>query len=306
MSNRFNCENQSGTDKKISRQVETDILLNLVNEQIARQSFDYRDGDLLKQMVESLGDSRGLVRLNFVEIFGKIGKAATPFLISALTSHKDPVVRRSSAKALAQISDPQAIAALREALLNDEDRVVQGSAAGALARTGAAAVPALLEIIAASDRPAQIKGHATWALAFIGTKGKQDLYKAITSKEPEVRFAVVGALAKVAEENGEDLALNILVNALSDSASIVRCEAAAALANLIYLPAIPLLIKLLNHPDKESRKAAALALMKIGRGDDSTLQQENILKALAIASHSESQEEVRRAISLAVSQIKNK
>lgn len=255
---------QSGSDPVLQAQAQTDALLQMVNEQIALQTFDPNDNQLLKRMVESMGDYRGMVRLGFAEALGAVGKPATPFLREALSNHPNPVVRRASAKTLTLIADPIAIPDLVHALLNDEDTVVQGSAVGALAQIGEAAVPALLEILASPEHSESIKGHAAWALAFIGAEAKEHLYRAINSDSAEVRAAVVGAIAKIAQEDAEKGTFNILVDALSDPAENVRCEAAAVLGNLTYRPAMPNLVELLHHPDWESRKAAALALMKIG------------------------------------------
>ena len=297
MSNEIQLENQSGEDSILQSQVGTDALLERVNEQIGRQTFDYNDRQLLKSMVESLGDSRGMVRLGFVEAFGKIGNPATPFLLESLASHPNPVVRRSSAKALAIIADPKAIPTLIDALLKDEDTVVKGSSAGALARIGEAVVPALLEILASPKNPGTTKGHATWALAFIGAKAKEQFYQAIDSDSPEVRAAVVGAIANITEENPEDRAFALLVNALKDLDLNVRVEAAAALGKLKYRAALPNLIELLALPDSESRKAAAIALMKIG--------DRAAIEPLQAASNQEAEQTVKGAIDLAISQIQN-
>jgi bilin biosynthesis protein len=78
-----------------------------------------------------------------------------------------------------------------------------------------------------------------------------------------VRAAVVGAIAKVAQEDPKPDLFEILVNALHDPDSDVRCEAASAMGNLSYQPALPHLIKLLQHPEVNTRKAAVLALMKL-------------------------------------------
>jgi bilin biosynthesis protein len=138
---------------------------------------------------------------------------------------------------------------------------------GALARIGEASVPALLDILA-HDHPESTKGHAAWALAFIGAQAKEHLYREMTSDAPEVRTAVVGAIAKVAQEDPEEkAAFTYLIQALSDDTAMVRSEAAIALGNLAYHPALPPLIALLQHSDLESRRAAALALMKIGNPD---------------------------------------
>ena len=152
----------------------------------------------------------------------------------------------------------------------------------------------MLDILASADSTESNKGHAAWALAFIGSKAKEQLYAVYNSDSPEVRAAVVGAIAKVAEENREDTkALNLLVESLNDSAANVRSEAAAVLGNLKYEPAIPVLTELLNHSEGETRKSAALSLMKIG--------DRNSIEPLQIALEKESEEGVEKAIALAIS-----
>ena len=273
---------------------ETDELLAKVNQQLAEDTFDHSDRQLIWQMVECLGDTRGLVRLGYAEALGAVGKSAVDILIDALLHHDNVVVRRAAGKTLTLIEDPQAVPPLIQALLKDEDTVVQASAIGALARTGEAAVQPLLEVLASPDSSESNKGHAAWALAFIGAKAKNQLYTAYKSDSAEVRAAVVGAIAKVAEENRDDLqALNVLVESLNDTAANVRSEAAAVLGNLKYQPAVPTLIDLLNHSEGETRKSAALSLMKIGDRDAITPLQDALDR--------ETKEGIKRAITLAVS-----
>lgn len=280
---------------------ETDTLLQTVREQLSLNTFDTNDRQVIQQMIECLGDSRGMTRLGFAESLGQVGKPAVPQLLEALAHHENVVVRRAAAKTLTLIADPEAVPHLIHALLNDEDTVVKGSSVGALAKTGEAAVPALLEILASPEHPESTKGHAAWALAFIGVEAKEFLYREISSDSPVVRAAVVGAIAKVAQDNPEEQAFNILVNALNDRDETVRCEAAAVLGNLTYQPAIPKLFELLGHPNGETRKSAALALMKIGK--EETAPRDAVLEALQTASNQESETMVQRAINLAISQI---
>ncbi|WP_019507792.1 HEAT repeat domain-containing protein [Pleurocapsa sp. PCC 7319] len=273
---------------------ETDELLAKVNQQIAEETFNHHDQHLIKQMVECLGDTRGLVRMYYAEALGKVGKPAVNPLIDALLHHSNVVVRRAAGKTLTLIEDPQAVPHLIYALLNDQDTVVQASAIGALARTGEASVTPLLKVLSSPDSTESNKGHAAWALAFIGSQAKDQLYEAYGSQSPEVRAAVVGAIAKVAEENRDDTkALNLLVNSLNDSAANVRSEAAAVLGNLKYQPAIPNLRKLLSHSEGETRKSAALSLMKIG--------DRNSIEPLQDALKTEADEGVKKAIALAIS-----
>ena len=273
---------------------ETDELLAKVQQQLADGTFDEGDQQLIGQMVECLGDTRGLVRLGYAEALGVVGKPAVAPLIDGLLHHPNVVVRRAAGKTLTLIEDPVAVPHLIHALLNDQDTVVQASAIGALARIGTASVTPLLEVLASSDSSESNKGHAAWALAFIGVKAKEQLYTAYDSDSPEVRAAVVGAIAKVVEENQDETeALNLLVNALEDDAANVRSEAAAVLGNLKYQPAIPVLQKLLYHSAKETRKSAALSLMKIG--------DRNSIAPLQTALNNENNEGNKKAISLAIS-----
>lgn len=260
----LNADPHAGYDPVRQFQSENDALLERVTEQITLDRFDPTDQATLKRLVDGFADSRGMVRLSIAETLGEIGEAATPVLLHGLAHDPNPVVRRACAKTLTLIGDATAVPDLIHALLHDEDTVVQGSAIGALARTGEAAVPPLLEILASPDRPESMKGHAAWALSFIGTEAKDLVYQQLHAESPEVRAAVVGVVAKVAQEQADAQAFQLLVQALEDSESIVRAEAAAILGNLAYLPALPALVRLLHHTDWESRKTAALALMKLG------------------------------------------
>ena len=271
---------------------ETDRLLERVKQQLREETFERQNQQLIRQMVECLGDTRGLVRLGYAEALGVVGQPAVDILIEALLHHPNVVVRRAAGKTLTLIEDPAAVPYLIEALVKDEDTVVQASAIGALARTGVPSVDPLLEVLASPNSSESNKGHAAWGLAFIGAPAKEKLYAAYDSTSPEVRAAVVGAIAKQGEENPDDTrALDLLVNALNDKVADVRSEAAAVLGNLKYQPAIPVLQNLLNHPEAETRKSSALSLMKIGDRDSITrlqtaLEQEknaSAQKALALA-----------------------
>lgn len=273
---------------------ETDELLDRVNQQLANGTFNHQDRQLIKQMVECLGDTRGLVRLGFAEALGVVGKPAVDTLIEALLHHSNEVVRRAAGKTLTLIEDPVAVPHLIHALLNDQDTVVQASAIGALARIGIPSVNPLLEVLASPNSSESNKGQAAWGLAFIGAQAKEQLHTAYDSDSPEVRAAVVGAIAKIAEEDRNDTqSLDLLVNALNDSVADVRSEAAAVLGNLKYQPAVPVLQELLHHPQPETRQAAALSLMKIG--------DRHSLPALQTALAQESNPQTKKAIALALS-----
>ncbi|MEO0352921.1 MAG: HEAT repeat domain-containing protein [Cyanobacteria bacterium P01_A01_bin.15] len=280
------------------RQEATDVLVRRVNEQIDVLSFDESDGDTLRQLVESFSDRRGLMRLRIAETLGQIGEAATPVLVEALANHPNEVVRRACAKTLTLIADPTAVPVLVNSFLNDSDTVVQGSSVGALARTGRPAAPDLLRILEDPSHSETIKGHAAWALAFMGSEAKDLLLAALNAESEAVRTAVVGAIAKVAQEDASPSNFDILLNALGDDAESVRCEAAAVLGNLAHQPAVAPLLTLLQHPSSETRKSAVLAIMKIGQADT--------VAALETAMAQESDDSLQPIFNLAISQIQKK
>jgi bilin biosynthesis protein len=245
-------------------QAANDILIQDVNDQISLGTFDSSDRKILGQLVEGLGDPRGLVRLRFAETIGDIGEIVTPFLTEALANHPNVVLRRAAAKTLTIIADPSAVPNLLQSFLNDPDTVVRSSSAGALARTGEASALALLGILESSDQPQDIKGQAAWALAFIGADAAEHLYKALNSESIDVRCAVIGAIGHVAQEQLDEKSCNILISALTDPEPIIRTEATAAFGQVNYPEAIPHLILALKDAELGVRKAAINALGKIG------------------------------------------
>lgn len=276
---------------------ETDALYEAVRHPIIDKTFNTEtDATKLQQMIESLGDKRGITRLNFAEAIGAIGTPATPHLIQALTHHQNPVVRRAAAKTLTLIADPTAVPTLIHSLLNDPDTVVRTSVTGALARTGSASVPALLNVIASSTTPEDSKGLATWALAFIGPDAQSHIISAIQSPIPEVRTAVITTLGTIAQETRNPEIINHIIQALDDPDPDTRSEATTALSNLQYQNALPKLIQLLTtHPHPETRKAAALALMKLGN--------QSALPKLQTAAQNETSTIVIPIIKLAIVQL---
>jgi bilin biosynthesis protein len=295
----LNPEAQMEQDPVLLAQAQTDSLIQLVTEQISLETFDPKNQDLLIQLIESFSDPRGMVRLRIAETLSEIGEPATPFLLKALAEHSNPVVRRAAAKTLTLIADPLAIPVLLHALIHDEDTVVKGSSIGALARIGEPAVPTLLDLLASPDHSESIKGHAAWALAFIGADAKDQLYAAMASDSVDVRCAVVGAIANLAQETQETKAIEILFTALKDPDSGIRIESASALGKLTQQPmAIAHLIPVLQDSDPEVRKTVALSLMKLG--DRSTVS------VLQDALGQENEASIRPVIQLAITQLEKR
>ncbi len=299
MTNSPNASGPGATEALTPAQEAVDALLVQVAQQIVDKTLDPNNQELFEQLVEGFSDTRGLVRLRIAETLGsEIGTPTTQAVMAGLANHDNPVVRRACGKTLTLIANPEAIPTLVHSLLHDEDMVVHGSCAGALARLGTPAVPALLEVLQAEDLPENTKGHVIWALAFNALEAKETFYEAYESGSEAVRVGMVGAIAKVAQDAPEERAFQLLISALDDDVEDVRSEAAAVLGNLSHKPAMPKLLEMLNHTAPLSRKAAALAIMKIGDGE--------AIAPLQSAVEQEGEDEVKSAMKLAVSQLERK
>lgn len=222
------------------------------------------DTQAIERMVAGLGDKRGLLRLTFAESLGTVGSAAVPALCQAMCDHDNVTVRRAAAKTLTLISDKQALPHLLTALLNDADPVVQGSAVGAMAVIGADAVDGLLNIIVDPNNTPMQTGLASWGLAFVGARAPQALRDAAKSDNALIRTAAIAALGDQIQNQGDEEARQLLLDALKDPDEEVRSEATTLMGKLNDSRwAMPLLIPNLQDSSPLVRKNAALALMKL-------------------------------------------
>lgn len=222
-------------------------------------------------------------RLALVEAFGRIGTPALPYLLHALSTCPNPVVRRSCGKALAKIRHPSATDALIHTLVNDDDTVTRASAAGALARMDGTAVDKLMRLIADTEVGMTAKGHAAWAVAFMRGDAAERLYAYVHDDSVDVRLAVIAALGGMAQGDslpdmaggGDDdwgdveighmkrRAVAAIKGMLADREIDVRAEAVMALANAGCAEYAHLIAAFLDD-EAELRRCACLALMKVG------------------------------------------
>ena len=270
-----------------------DQLIEYVSEQIELLAFD--EGEvaqlerLIVQMIKGLADPRRAQRIQLVDALSQIGEPATPFLLDALNSQLESVVRRACCHALSNIGDERAVSGLAMALAGDQDISVKSAAAGALAKIGAPAFDALRDLLASDTVSESCKGHAAWAMTSMSREVPARLYDCMKDPSPAVRTAAVGAIAQIAQrqiaqrqitpeqftpeqitqkQTEKELSaaqpLSLLIQSLNDASSEVRIEAIAHLARLNYQQARGSLVNCLQDGQWEVRKAAILALGKLG------------------------------------------
>ncbi len=256
------------------------------------------DEDRIALMIAGLGDSRGLLRRAFAESLGRVGPAATKPLREALLNSPNVVLRRAAAKTLKLVGDPSSLPDLLEALINDEDPVVQGSSAGAIAIFGDKAVELLMTVLVNPKTSALQQGLASWALAFVGAEAPNAIRKAAKSKHSLIRAAAISALGDQIHCLGDETAIKLVIEALSDPESNVRAEATSLIGEMNKPSFIQkYLIPKLNDIDPQVRKNAALALMK--------LKEVKYLAKIRALHFNEKDESVRKVLGLVMNELVN-
>lgn len=171
----------------------------------------------------------------------------------------DADVRETAARALGDLDDPRAVAALVRALANDTDAGVRKMAAWALGEIESEeAVPALGAAL--RDSSVEVRRMAIWALGEIESpEAVPWLIPAVRDADVEVRRKAVWALGEIESE----AAVDALAGALSDSDAEVRKTAAWAIGEIESVQAVPALAEALADDNAEVRKTAAWAIGEI-------------------------------------------
>ena len=213
-----------------------------------------------------------------------MGDAGAPVLIAAL---KRPEARGGAATLIARLATPAkaAVPGLIEALA-DRDADVRREVLFALATIGpdaAAAAPAIVGHL--QDPEVRIRATAAYALGRIGPAAKAaipPLRQELTSAELLSRVAGAWALAHIAPQDEQVVrdAVPVLIRGLQSPTAAVRRGAADALGR-IGKPAIAAqgaLETATRDPDETVRKAALLALERMGAVLDGPVPQQAVPK----------------------------
>jgi HEAT repeat protein len=207
---------------------------------------------------------------------------------------RDWIVREQAALTLAKIGNPQTLELLI-ADLNSSNRFVREQAASILAQIGN---PQALEILIADLNNLSIVSFIIWLTLLVvdGRVNPQAVEVLVTvlndSDKGWFRAWAASALAKIGNPQG----LEFLIAALNDSDNDVRQYAASALARIGNYQGVEVLITALNDSDNDVRRRAASAL-----ADISNPQGLEILIALL----NDSNADVRQQATLALEKIGN-
>ncbi len=253
-----------------------------------REAADACDPDLLPVIERALHDAEAEVRLEAVSALDVLGDAqCVPPLIGALHD-QDPDVRREAAKALAELKDPAGAAPLLKAVEATADPWILAALLEALKPLRSVdALPAATARLDHADP--QVRTAAVGVLGYLqSAQGVGPLIAlsahdtAAAVRHAALRGLVHGEAAQVAPA---------ALAALRDAEWIIRAEAAAILGKLRHAEAAPVLTGLLDfEPQWQVREQAveALGLLRhkpavpaIGRSLASPVS--NLRKAAVIA-----------------------
>lgn len=230
-----------------------------------------------------------------VQTYGKRGaKTASPQLIEAL-KHDSPEVRQAAAEALALLKEERAISPLADAaaarvrdrefmmtaavtilgslrleqvkqLVTSKNLDVRQMAIRALAEfaKGSRPRPDVVSILqeARKDSDLQIRRSAVFALARLQDDGiARDLSDMRKDPDAEIRQQV--AIALTASSPKFTDAGKLLDEMVKDTDKKVRIEAIGGLAKRKELASVPALVKLVQQPDPEVRRAVYAALLAL-------------------------------------------
>lgn len=188
----------------------------------------------LKQLTAALRSDNAVVRYKAVLALGEMGAEAAPAVkdLARLLSDPQPVIRRAVAQVLGQLGEDAApaVPALARAL-RDRDPGVRELAGTALGAVGEKAAPSLLKMLQEGEAAKRVL--AIVAIDGVGLKDVEvvkALSKAAKDTSSEVRRAALFVLAKLDVE--PEMVLPILRAALGDKDAATRKAAAAALLGL--------------------------------------------------------------------------
>tara|TARA_B100001109_G_scaffold18555_1_gene13303 strand:+ start:521 stop:1393 length:873 start_codon:yes stop_codon:yes gene_type:complete len=270
--------------------------INKVKRKIIRKKDSSHN--VIKLLIKGLGDTNGLVRRSNSEALARIGPATLPGLIKALLHSNNVIQRRAAAKTLKLLGDPTALPHLIKALTNDSDSIVQFSAAGAIAIFGEAAVNHLIIVLEDKEHSEMQYGLAAWCLEFIGAKATKAIKKAAKSKNSNVKSAAISALEEHIRQSQDIEAIQLVENAINDTAENVQIEAIRLVGKLYRIESLTktLILKLKNN-NPDIRKASILSLMQLN-----IIEAINPLKDLAKI---EKDKNVIKVIKLAIKKFDN-
>jgi len=229
-------------------------------------------------LVQCLRDEDVDVSIDAAEALGRIGDpTVVPKLLESLTHDPDGEVKTAVVEALGQIEGTDVIAPLLEVakVCPDHNTWNEGNewnawwdmqlkAVKALGRKRVKEAVPILSAILDDDENQDIESEILIALALIGGEGEEILIQRLTKGSPRERRRAATALGL---SHSTD-ARKALARALADPAGEVRVTAIRALAKQDAAPYLDIMLRFVNDPDHEMRRAAIEVITTLSANQD--------------------------------------
>jgi HEAT repeat protein len=246
----------------------------------------FRDPVVVAKLIEALKDPNKYVRAVAAAALGNAADTSAVEPLVAVLTDDDWAVRKAAGEALARMRDKRAVEPML-GLLNDPDQDVREAAVHALGEIrDLSAVGSLIRALV--DPQLSVRNLASGALCKIDSKWEgleqarlaiPRLKVALNSSDYWVRQAASEVLTRLDKSHvprphsvGTDtairvrlqVALGVLVRALSDRDPILRLASAEALGRAADSRHVPALLSAMADSDRSVRRAAAIALENLG------------------------------------------
>lgn len=193
------------------------------------------------------------------ELKGKPVKVQVEHLIDVIGKSGSDKERRAAVELLVGIGQPSVSALIEK--MKDDRTTHRDNYLLALKLIGKPAVPEVINLLN-SNKPL-VREEAFAVLLAIGKDSTPELIKSLSSDNKNIRSTIISLLAAIKDKRSAEPLANIFMDVTEDAK--IREQALAALVS-IGKPAVPYLAQALHSKDEETKKAASLAIERIGRG----------------------------------------
>ena len=219
----------------------------------------------VQPLIHALADSELIIREGAKEALVRIGKSASPALVSAFQLETDMFVRLGAAEVLGQLKEQKAVVPLMTALTKDPLPPVRGKAAEVLGILhDTRAVTPLTSVIRNKNENWHVRSDALEALLKLkGTRYMQDVLSSL-GEETDPSFK--GVVEEMKKQKDDGRTIDQPATVVNNNVPAVRSPSPPGLILKEDNAAQEALIKALRSPDGEARRSAA---SKLGDAGDS-------------------------------------
>ena len=193
------------------------------------------------------------------ELKDKAVEFKVEYLIDVIQGSATAREKKAAARLLSEIGKPS-VAAIIEKVKDDKTRH-RDDYLLALKLIGGPATADVITLLH-SDKPL-VREEAFAVLLAIGKDGVPELIKSLRKEKKGIKPTIISLLATIKDRRAAEPLANIFMDVTEDAK--IREQALAALVS-IGKPAVPYLAQALHSKDEDTKKAASLAIERIGRG----------------------------------------